>query len=146
VNPVKNVLRIAADVGQLAAVREFVREQAARGGAGGRVVADMVQAVDESVTNTILHGYRGAAGSIQVEVDVADRSLIVRLRDQAPAFDPTRVPSADVTLPLDRRPLGGMGIHLCRELTDEQTYTRTEDGNELTLLKSIDEPEGGAKC
>jgi serine/threonine-protein kinase RsbW len=146
VSPVKSVLRVAADVGQLAAVRAFVREQAAMGGARGRVVADMVQAVDESATNTILHGYRGAAGSIQIEVDVVDRSLIVRLRDQAPAFDPTKVTSPDVTLPLGRRPLGGMGIHLCRELTDDQSYTRTEDGNELTLVKSIDEPEGGAKC
>jgi serine/threonine-protein kinase RsbW len=140
-----NVLRIPARVSQLAAVREFIRDQARRAGAGREVVDDMVQAVDESVTNAIVHGYRGAAGSIEVEVGVVHHALVVHVRDQAPPFDPTAVPEPEVDLPLEQRPFGGMGVFLCRQLTDEMTYRKTEHGNELTLVKR-GIGQGGVTC
>jgi serine/threonine-protein kinase RsbW len=137
------LLRIQADVNELAAVRAFIRKQAQRAGADPDAIADVVQAVDESVANVIVHGYRGAEGEVEVEVERSGASLIVRLRDQARPFDPTLVADPDTSLPLERRPLGGMGVFLTRELTDAVSYRRTEDGNELTLVKeSIDQQEG----
>ena len=141
--PAGAVLRIPASVTELAGVREFIRRHARAAGADPTAVHDVVQAVDESVTNTIEHGYDGRPGTIEVEVGHAGRSLVVRLRDQAPPFDPTSLPAPDTTLPLDRRPLGGMGVYLARELTDAVTYRRTADGNELTLVKEcLDQEEG----
>lgn len=142
-NQVQNVLRIPAEVSQLVAVRKFIRDYAGRAGADKQATDDMVQAVDESVTNAIIHGYRGAKGTIDVEVYVVHGSLVVRLRDRAPPFDPTTVPHPDITLPLERRPLGGMGVHLTRQLTDEMTYRKTEGGNELTLVKQGISSQGG---
>ena len=137
------VLRVRADVNELAAIRQFVRDQAALAGANRDATADMVQAVDESVTNAIIHGYRGTEGSIEVEFEVVGTSLVVRLRDQAPAFDPTALPEPDITVPLERRSPHGMGVHLARELTDEVTYRRTDTGNELTLVKQDPSSKGG---
>ena len=139
-------LRIEADVDQLATVRQFIREQAERAGADPRAVPDVVQAVDESVTNVIEHGYRGGAGAVDVEVEAVGRSLIVRLRDQAPPFDPTRVPDPDTSAPLRERPLRGMGVFLARMLSDEMTYRRTAAGNELTIVKECIDSRGGAAC
>lgn len=140
------VMRIPASVTELAAVREFIRRQARAAGADPVAVHDVVQAVDESVTNAIEHGYAGSPGTVEVEVDRAGRSLIVRLRDQAPPFDPTLVSTPDTTLPLEHRPLGGMGVFLTRELTDAVTYRRTRDGNELTLVKLCIDSKGGGGC
>jgi serine/threonine-protein kinase RsbW len=144
--PGGSVLRIPANASELATVRRFIREEALRAGADPHAVADVVQAVDESVTNAILHGYRGSGGTVEVEVDSAGRSLIVRLRDQAPPFDPTHLPAPDITSSLDRRPLGGMGVFLARELMDAVTYQQTKDGNELTLVKECIKPQGGGRC
>lgn len=145
----RSVLRIPATVNELAAVRRFIRQQGDQAGADPRVVADIVQAVDESVTNVILHGYRGKEGSVEVEVEVevgqSGKTLVVRLRDQAPVFDPTLVPAPDITASLDERPLGGMGVFLARVMMDSVTYERTKDGNELTLVKGIN-PVGGEAC
>ncbi|HUG47691.1 MAG TPA: ATP-binding protein [Candidatus Limnocylindria bacterium] len=137
-------LEIQADVGQLAAVRAFVRDGAASLGAPPRAVGDLVQAVDESVANIILHGYRAGPGQVIVEVGRAGPKLVVRLLDNAPAFDPTALPAPDLSLPLLRRRPGGLGVFLVRELTDEVHYRRTAQGNELTLVKSCfdDEEEG----
>jgi anti-sigma regulatory factor (Ser/Thr protein kinase) len=96
-----NVLRIQATVDDLATVRQFVRAQAERAGANHGAVPDIVQAVDEFVTNSIVHGYRGGGGPIEVEVDKSGTSLVVRLRNEtavrpgAAAFagQPRRSPS-----------------------------------------------------
>jgi serine/threonine-protein kinase RsbW len=137
-----SVLRIEADVADLAHVRQFVRDFATRAGADPLATSDLVQAVDESVTNSIVHGYRGAPGSIEVEVDRDRTSLVVRLRDQAPPFDPTSVPPPDINAPLEKQRLGGLGIVLVREMTDAISYRHTTSGNELTLTKQIVTREG----
>lgn len=129
-------LRIAAELKNLATIRRFVEKAAAQLDADPEATADVLQAVDESATNIIVHGYRGQSGEIEVEVQQSGPALVVRLRDQAPPFDPTRVPAPDLSLPLDRRPLGGMGVYLTRHLTDEASYRLMSDGrNELTLIK-----------
>ena len=50
-------LRIEADLGRLADVRRFIREVATEAGAKVECLEDLVQAVDEAVTNVIVHGY-----------------------------------------------------------------------------------------
>jgi serine/threonine-protein kinase RsbW len=138
------LIRVSAEPANLARIRRFVEEQAVELGADETMVGDIIQAVDESVTNIIVHGYRGSQGIVEVEVGLAAGALVIQLRDNAPPFDPTHVPRPDLDLPLERRPLGGMGVHLTRELTDEATYRRPEGwGNELTLIKRI-ESEGHA--
>ena len=132
------VLRAAAQPAELARIRRFVEQQGSDLDIDRDLVADMVEAVDESVTNIIKHGYRGRPGILEVEVDVTPGTLIIRLRDHAPRFDPTTVPPPDLSLPLARRPLGGMGVHLTGELTDEVRHRSTEEwSNELSLVKRI---------
>jgi serine/threonine-protein kinase RsbW len=129
-------LRLIAGLDDLAAIRRFVGSTAARGGGNPEAVADMLLAVNEAATNIIEHGYQGAAGFLEVETEYDGDALMVRLRDQAPVFDPAVVPVPDVTLPLERRPLGGMGVHMMRQLTDELSYHTKSDGwNELVLVK-----------
>jgi anti-sigma regulatory factor (Ser/Thr protein kinase) len=129
-------LRIPADPDRLAGVRSFLRETAAARGVRPEAVPDVVQAVDESVCNIIVHGYRGNPGSIEIFVDREGDDLVVRLRDQGPTFDPTSVPTPDLDLPLDARRPGGMGVHLARQLMDEVRHrVPPGSGNELTLVK-----------
>jgi serine/threonine-protein kinase RsbW len=98
-----------ARVANLAAIRHFVLAEAEAEGVSREAASDMIQAVDEAVTNIIVHGYRGMPGSIEVELRVDGNALTVRLRDTAPAFDPTTVPAPDLDSPLHLRPLGGLG-------------------------------------
>jgi serine/threonine-protein kinase RsbW len=133
------LLRVEAEPANLAPIRRFVADEAATLGANPEAVSDLVQAVDESVTNIIKHGYRGADGIVEVELQLAASALVVRLRDHAPPFDPTAVPRPDLDLPLERRPPGGMGVHLTRELTDDVRHGSPEGwGNELTLIKRLE--------
>jgi len=136
--PAAATLTIEADGERLAEVRAFIRAHAAAAGAAEASTADLVQAVDELVCNVIEHGYRGGPGTIEVDAQVTGETIVVRIRDRAPAFDPRSVPPPDLDLPLERRPLGGMGIHLARTLTDRLDHRILPGGgNEVTLSKRL---------
>lgn len=131
-------LTIPAEAARLAEGRAFVRALAASVEADEETTSDLVQAVDELVCNVIEHGYRGGPGTIEVDAQVTGETIVVRIRDRAPAFDPRSVPPPDLDLPLERRPLGGMGVHLARTLTDRLDHRILPGGgNEVTLSKRL---------
>jgi anti-sigma regulatory factor (Ser/Thr protein kinase) len=110
-------------------------------GADGSATDDLVQAVDESVTNVIRHGYQGMPGRLEVFVERRGPDLIVSIRDDAPTFDPTGHDVQDLEVPLTGRRLGGFGIHLTRISVDRVTHRgRTPTGNELRLTRRLDPP------
>ena len=97
---------------------------------------ELVLAVEEAVTNIILHGYEGKNGVITLLIQPNQGSVEIILQDDAPPFDPTSVPAPRLDLHLDERPLGGLGVHIMRKHSDEMSYHRTPTGlNELKLVK-----------
>ena len=115
-------LHVAADVAQLAAIRAFIEQQAQALGVDTSAIYDLILAVNEVATNIVVHGYRNQPGVIEIDLRRQGEAIEIRLRDQAPLFDPTGVPTPDLTLPLHKRPLGGMGVHVTRQIMDAMRY------------------------
>ena len=65
------------------------------------------------------------------------KQLIFTISDSGIPFDPTAAPEADTTLSAEERQIGGLGIHLVRQLMDEVRYERIDDKNILTLVKTL---------
>jgi serine/threonine-protein kinase RsbW len=127
-------LKVRADLGQLSRIREFVSESALALGAEPASLDDLRIAVDEAVTNILTHGY-GGPGNVELELIADGSDLVVRLRDQAPPFDPGLAPPVDLRPPGERDSAGGLGVHLMRSLMDEIVHRPVETGNELTMTK-----------
>jgi serine/threonine-protein kinase RsbW len=135
-------LSVPAELGRLASVRAFVRERLATSVGDADAIADVVQAVDECVTNVIVHGYEGRAGEVEVRLEADDGRVVVRVLDGARPFDPTNVPPPDPDRSLADRLHGGMGVPLMRASVDELHHRLLPDGrNELTMIKRIDPAE-----
>jgi serine/threonine-protein kinase RsbW len=92
-------------------------------------------ALEEAVTNVINHGYvDGQAHEFTVSLAAAPGGLVTAVvSDDAPAFDPVARPPVDTSLPLEERPIGGLGVHLIKNLMDSVRYERREGRNLLTL-------------
>lgn len=83
----------------------------------------LVLVLDELFTNIVIHGYRhDPDGDILVEAQVHDEAVDVTLTDHAPPFNPLLVPETDTRLPLEARPLGGLGLLFVRNTADELDY------------------------
>ena len=135
-------MRIPSDVGRLADVRDLVRAAAIEAGADRAYVDDLVQAVDETATNAIVHGHAGRPGWVEVRVAGEGDRLVVTIEDDARLFDPTTVPEPDLAIPPERRRPGGMGVHLARLCVDQMSHRpRPGGGNILTLVRRF-EPNG----
>ena len=98
-------------------------------------ILDLQLAVEEAITNIILHGYRGASGEVEVEIQVTEKIAEVHITDHAPPFDPLSVPDPDRVSDLSERHTGGLGIYLMRQVVDEVRYKYVDGKNVLTLIK-----------
>jgi serine/threonine-protein kinase RsbW len=133
------VLRLeAATLADLVQIRRFVLDGAELLGAPQQAAEDLVIAIDEAATNVIRYGYRGRPGRVEVAIHRDDEGIVLRLSDDAPAFDPTVWPEPRLDLDLGNRPFGGMGIHLMRTAVDRLAHAaRGRAGNDLTFFKVL---------
>jgi serine/threonine-protein kinase RsbW len=131
------LLVVAATLDNLARIRDFIAEVANELGADSSSITDLLIAVDEAVTNIILHGYQNRNGKVEVEVACEADTLVVRIRDNAPAFDlsDTAAPNLNIS-PLEKETPGGYGVFLIQHLVDMAEHQLLNDGrNELILHK-----------
>jgi anti-sigma regulatory factor (Ser/Thr protein kinase) len=97
-------------------------------------------AIEELVTNCIKYGYADTAEHvIDIELDVVDGQLVLRVIDDGEPFNPLEAPAPDTSLPPEDRPIGGLGLHLLRTMSDNMTYERRDGRNRLTLMKAFAE-------
>ncbi len=129
---------IAISLDDLADIRLFVERTALLMGAPEDAAGDLVMATHEAVTNVITHGYREELGRVRVTIELNNDRIIIRIFDHSPRFDPTKVAEPDISIPLDQRPPGGLGVHMMRSFTDEMIYSSSPSGeNELVLVKRL---------
>ena len=94
-------------------------------------------AVDEIATNVITHAYRTMRGNIRVACRREDGDIVITIKDEGAPFDPTKVPPPDLSMDLDRRKIGGLGVYFAKKAMDSVTYRREEGSNVLTMTKMI---------
>lgn len=93
--------------------------------------------LDELITNIIEHGDQENEHFIDIALDRNKRMLTIEIKDDGPQFDPTSCKTPDITLPLEKRRCGGLGIHLVRTFSDSCSYKRLKNKNIFTLQKTL---------
>jgi len=97
-----------------------------------RVLADVLLALDEAVSNAIRHGSRGGE-PVQVSVERDGDWVEMTVRDGGPT---PRLPR----LPAEPPPVyqtGGRGLWLILQLVDEVRLQRIGDGIRLTMRRRV---------
>lgn len=100
-------------------------------------VMDLV--VEEMVLNVIKHAFDvEGRHTFTVDISEKDRVAFVRIEDDGKPFDPVQATEPDLTLPLEQRPIGGLGIHLVRKMAQGMEYVRAGEKNILTVRVGLD--------
>jgi anti-sigma regulatory factor (Ser/Thr protein kinase) len=96
-------------------------------------------ALEEHVTNVFKHAYTDTAPhEIRVRLSRGGGALHVEVEDDGRAFNPLEAPPVDTSIPLEERPIGGLGIHLMRRFMDELDYRREGSRNILRMTKRLE--------
>ncbi len=98
----------------------------------------LLLAMEELVTNCIAYGYDDADRHIiSVELEIAAGVLSITVMDDGHAFNPLAMAAPDLTVEVAQRSIGGLGIHMLRQMSDTITYERVDGTNRVMLTKSI---------
>jgi sigma-B regulation protein RsbU (phosphoserine phosphatase) len=93
---------------------------------------------DEILSNIISYAYQDDAGhEIKIGIDLTAEKLLVSIEDDGIPFNPFAREEPDTSLSIEDREIGGLGIHLVKNVMDEVTYHRRQDANLLVLSKNL---------
>ncbi len=104
----------------------------------GLFAVDLV--TEEAVLNILNYAYHNREGRVRLRcLEDGDR-FVIEVTDWGVPFDATAQPAPDVNKPLEERPVGGLGIHLIKKMSDEMRYTREDGQNILRLFIRKERP------
>ena len=130
-------LTLKNEVEELNKLPEFVDSVCEEAGVDMALVASLNLALEEAVTNVVLYAYQKGEGLVDIDAVYTDKRLKFVITDSGIAFDPTKKEAADTTLSVEERSIGGLGIHLVRQIMDSVNYERVDGKNVLTLRKNL---------
>ena len=97
-------------------------------------------AIEEIFVNIASYAYPSGSGDVTITADVSGvpKTLTVAFQDSGTPFDPLAKEDPDITLPIEQRRIGGLGIFLVKEYMDDVSYRYADGKNILTIKKVLD--------
>ena len=127
-----------SDRAELTRLEPFTAEFAAAAGLSDKDLFALQIVVEELVTNVIDYGAVPAGEhAARVDLEAGAGVLTIVITDRGREYNPLLREDPDTSLPAEERPVGGLGVHFCKKLTDTQSYARLDGRNVLTLTKKL---------
>ena len=103
------VLTIRPDLDEIAGISTALEQVMKTHSFGEEEILDTQLAVEEAITNVIVHGYEGREGEIVIACRATKGIVEIQIEDKAPPFDPLSLPEPDLTASVDDRKIRGPG-------------------------------------
>ena len=131
-------LTLHNDVQEIPRLATFIEEIAENHAIDMATSMNLNLAMEEAVVNVMNYAYpKESVNNIDITAEVNDEEISFSIADSGIPFDPTQKGEPDLSLDAEDRPIGGLGIHLVRQLMDTLDYRYENGHNILTLKKRI---------
>ncbi|MBR3500201.1 MAG: SpoIIE family protein phosphatase, partial [Bacteroidales bacterium] len=133
-----HILHLNNAISEISRLEGFMVHVASETGIDPGTASAINLALEEAVANVIDYAYpEGVKGPVELEFKNTPRRLTFILTDEGKEFDPTAAPEVDINADVEHRRIGGLGIHLVRNIMDSVSYLRKDGKNILTMIKNI---------
>ena len=133
-------ITLSNDIDEVPKLAVFVDEVCEETGIDMHIVMQLNLAIEEAVVNVMNYAYpAGTSGNVCIDIDTNEELLTVVITDSGTPFEKKKKKEVDITLSAEERPIGGLGIHLVRQLMDSVDYERIDGKNVLTLTKKLNQ-------
>lgn len=93
---------------------------------------------EEILVNIINYAYPEKLGNVYINTELLNNTLVLKIIDEGIKFDPLERQNPDITIPLEERTIGGLGIFMVKNIMDEISYSYENNKNILTMKKELD--------
>ena len=134
-------LPLTNSINELDRLEPFLEEFFQQNGLAQTHLSQINLALEEALANVIMYGYpEGTQGTVTLSMKVEGNAIRMEISDKGVPFNPLQQ-QADLDVPLEKRKIGGLGIHLIKEIMDSVAYEYCEGRNVLRLVftKEINE-------
>ena len=130
---------VDATVENIGKVTQFVDNKLEELGCPIKAQMQIDIAIDELFGNIAHYAYDPDVGPATVQVEVTDNPLavIITFIDHGVPYDPLAKEDPDITLAIEERQAGGLGIYMVKKSMDEITYEYKNGQNILKIKKNF---------
>lgn len=126
---------------ELARLQDQLETLARQHGYPPKTLHEVQLAVEELLTNILNYAFTDQREhEIRVCLRPGESDIEIEVADDGRPFNPLEHPTPDLSLPLEQRPIGGLGIHMIRKSMDRIAYRRADGKNILVMVKQIKSP------
>ena len=135
----KKEMVLAADVERMDEVLDFVNEVLESCDAPMKTIMQIDIAVEEIFVNIAHYAYQPGTGEACISIDVqeAPACAVIRFADSGKPYNPLEREDPDVSLGVEEREIGGLGIYMVKKSMDEVSYAYENGQNVLTIRKLL---------
>ena len=95
-------------------------------------------ALEEALANVIMYAYpEGQTGTVELSVETKDRMMHTTIKDSGIPFNPLQQKEANLDVSLEERQIGGLGIHLIKEIMSKVEYEYVDGSNVLKMTYDL---------
>ncbi len=131
-------VRITNQRDQVDTVRKFFDDYSKENKLTEKTVHDIQMALDELLTNIVNYGYEDSdEHKIDVRFGINDDAVRVEIIDDSKPYNILEQESPDISLSVEDKPIGGLGIFLIKKLMSNVDYYTKEGKNHLVMTKEL---------
>ncbi len=132
-------LIVPAHVDRLDEVTGFLEEQLENADCSPDDIFTITLAAEEIFVNIAHYAYDGGEGEAEIKFSFDNDTRIAEIvfSDNGIPFDPTSRPTPDISQEAGKRPVGGLGIHIVKQMMDGVHYQYLGGKNMLAFQKKI---------
>jgi len=130
------------DLSEIAKLQREIENFGQKCSLSSKTLFELNLILEEVLANLISYAYGdNQRHEIVVRADLRDGELVIEVEDDGRPFNPLQSPPPDLEAPLEQRNVGGLGLHLVRELTSSIEYSRRKGKNHLVMRKKTEKSE-----
>lgn len=132
-------IKTPAVLDKLEEMMDFIEDNLVSMVSDNKLINQVRLSCEEVLVNVISYAYPEGLGEVEITFDLSEdkRTLFIQFIDGGIPYNPLIKPDPDLSLPVEDRDIGGLGIYLYKTIMDEVLYVRKDDKNVLTFIKKL---------
>ncbi|MDR2589430.1 MAG: ATP-binding protein [Oscillospiraceae bacterium] len=130
-----NTMTVPALVENLNDVLDFIDEKMEEIGIGAKSQYSIRVSVEELFVNIAHYAYPNGEGDVTITISTKPGEFIVEIKDSGIPYNPLEKADPDISLSIDKRKIGGLGIYMVKNMMDSVNYTYQNGQNIMTIMK-----------